>query len=57
MEFHTGGSLLGEAALALGGYFYSSGFFGWIPEVTEPHIAPFVGIGSLGVGSTFSCSP
>jgi hypothetical protein len=57
MEFHTGGSFLGEATLALGGYFYPFGLFGWIPEVAEPHIAPSVGIGSLGVGSTFSYSP
>jgi hypothetical protein len=57
MEFRTGGSFLGEATLALGGYFYSSGFLGWIPEVAELLIAPAVGIGSLGVGFTFSYSP
>jgi hypothetical protein len=57
MEFHTGGSFLCEVALALGCYFHSFGFFGWIPEVAESLIAPAVGLGSLGVGFTFSDSP
>jgi hypothetical protein len=57
MEFRTGGSFLSEATLALGGDFYPFGLFGWIPEVAELLIAPAVGIGSLGVGSTFSYSP
>jgi hypothetical protein len=57
MEFHTGGSFVCEAALALGSYFHSFGIFGWIPQATEPLIAPAVGIGSLGVSSPFSDSP
>jgi hypothetical protein len=57
MEFHTGGSLFREATLALGGYFHSFGFLGWIPQVTEPLIASAAGIGSLGVGPPFSYSP
>ena len=56
MEFHTGGSLLREVALALGSDFHSFGIFGWIPEVTEPLIALSVGFGSLGLGSPFSFS-
>jgi hypothetical protein len=57
MEFHTGGSLLREVALALGGHFHPFGFFGWILEVAEPLIAPGLGLGSLGIGSPFSDSP
>jgi hypothetical protein len=57
LEFHTGGSLFCEVALALGSDFHSFGIFGWIPEAAEPLIAPAVGFGSLGVGPPFSYSP
>jgi hypothetical protein len=57
VEFHTGGSLFCEVALALGIDFHPFGFFRWISEVAEPLIAPAVGIGSLGVSFTFSDSP